>query len=445
MSGASDAAGRTAANGATTNVIGSARRSSPYAAAFAVAGIAALIALPFVFPQGFALSLMCQMGIATIFALSYNMLLGQTGLLSFGHAVYFGLGAFCAIHAMRWAGNAGIGGAWLVMLLPLVGALGGLAAGLILGGVTTRRAGTIFAMISLGVGEMVSAIAPMFPALFGGEAGISANRVFGEPLAGITFGSQRQVYYLIVAWAFVAALGMRALNATPLGRMANAVRDNPERAQFVGYNPQRVRFMMLTLSGVFAGIAGGLSAVNYEIVTGETLGAHTSALVLLMAFIGGTGQFYGPIIGAVLVTFLQTALSQYTHAWLFYFGLFFLFMVLEAPGGIASLIRLHREPWRMSLLRWIWPQYAALVIPVALTLAGLIGVVELVYRIAGGVDAGETSWKLFGVPIDASSWKPWLISFALLVIGGWLLRKAWSGVVWQWKMVLLATTRGDRQ
>jgi branched-chain amino acid transport system permease protein len=410
---------------------------------FATFAGAALIALPFIFPQGFALSLMCQMGIATIFALSYNMLLGQTGLLSFGHAVYFGLGAFCAIHAMKAAGAAGFGGAWVIVALPAVGALGGLAAGLILGGVTTRRAGTIFAMISLGVGEMVASIAPMLPALFGGEAGISANRVFGSSLAGITFGSQRQVYYLILGWALLASVTMHALTKTPLGRMANAVRDNAERAQFVGYHPQRVRFMMLTLSGCFAGVAGGLSAINYEIVTAETLGAQTSALVLLMAFIGGTGQFYGPIIGAVLVTFLQTALSQYTHAWLFYFGLFFLFMVLEAPGGIASLIRLHREPWRMSLLRWIWPQYAALVLPVALTLAGLIGIVELVYRIAGGVDAGETSWRLLGIAIDAKAVGPWAVATLLLVGGGLLLRRTWESVATQWKRVLLATTRGD--
>jgi branched-chain amino acid transport system permease protein len=164
-----------------------------------------------------------------------------------------------------------------------------------------------------------------------------------------------------------------------------------------------------------------------------------------MAFIGGTGQFYGPVIGAVLVTFLQTALSQYTHAWLFYFGLFFLFMVLNAPGGIASLVRLHREPVRLGLMRWIWPQYAAASIPVLLTLAGLIGVVELVYRIAGGVDAGETGWKLFGHAIDARQWLPWAIAFALVAGGGWLLRRTWDGVVWQWKMVLLATSRGERE
>ncbi len=158
---------------------------------------------------------MCQMGIATIFALSYNMLLGQTGLLSFGHAVYFGLGAFCAMHALRWAARRA---AARHRALPLVGGLGGLIAGVVLGAITTRRAGTIFAMISLGVGEMVASVAPMFPALFGGEAGLNANRVFGAPLFGITFGPQRQVYYLIVAWALLAAWGACTRSrSTPLG------------------------------------------------------------------------------------------------------------------------------------------------------------------------------------------------------------------------------------
>jgi branched-chain amino acid transport system permease protein len=284
----------------------------------------------------------------------------------------------------------------------------------------------------------------MFPALFGGEAGLNANRVFGAPLLGITFGSQRQVYYLIIAWALIAGAAMYALTRTPLGRMANAVRDNPERVQFVGYNPQMVRFMMLALSGFFAGIAGGLNAINYEIVTAETLGAHTSALVLLMAFIGGIGHFYGPIIGAVLVTLLQTALSQYTHAWLFYFGLFFLFMVVRAPGGIASLVKLHQEPLKQGLMRWIWPQYGFAAIPVLLSIVGLIGVVELLYRTAGGVETGETTWKLFGRVIEAATWQPWLIAIGVLVLGLWLLHRSWQGVITQWKRVLVATGRGER-
>ncbi|MFP5340869.1 MAG: branched-chain amino acid ABC transporter permease [Gammaproteobacteria bacterium] len=222
-------------------------------------------ALPFVFTQSFALSMLSQMGIAIIFALSYNMLMGQAGLLSFGHAVYFGLGAFCCAHALNMVGA---GKFWFpVTLMPLVGGLAGLFFGLIFGFVTTRRAGTPFAMISLGIAEMVAASALMFTTFFGGEGGISTDRTAGGAVMGISYGPQVQVYYLIAGWCFVCIIAMFALTQTPLGRMANAVRDNPERAKFVGYNPTRVRWLMLSLAGFFAGIGGGLAAINYEIVT----------------------------------------------------------------------------------------------------------------------------------------------------------------------------------
>lgn len=305
-------------------------RWMPWAAALVLA-----LVLPLVFRTGFALSLLCQMAIMVVFALSYNMLLGQTGLLSFGHAVYFGIGAFGTIHALNVLAPLGVP----VTLLPLAGGLAGLAAGLVLGYVTTRRAGTAFAMISLGVGEMVAASALMFPAIFGGEGGVSGNRVTGPGWFGITYGSQTEVYYLIAAWTLLSALAMYAITFTPLGRLANAVRDNAERAAFLGCDPAAVRYRMVALAGCFAGVAGGLSALNYEIVTGESLNAYTSGLVLLAVFVGGTGYFHGPVLGAALVTLLQLGLSGITQSWLLYFGLFFLVMVLFAPEGIASLLR----------------------------------------------------------------------------------------------------------
>jgi len=208
--------------------------------------LAVAFALPLVFKSGFLVSLLCQMGIMVVFALSYNMLLGQTGLLSFGHAVYYGLGAFITMHALNLIGKAG--SPLVTALLPLAGGLAGLAAGVVLGYVTTKKAGTTFAMISLGIGELVAACALMFPGFFGGEGGVSGNRVVGKStLFGMTWGPQVEMYGLIVAWAFVAVAAMYALTQTPLGRMANAVRDNPERAEFVGYDTQRVRYLMLIL------------------------------------------------------------------------------------------------------------------------------------------------------------------------------------------------------
>ena len=407
-------------------------------------GLAVAIALPLVFKSGFMLSLLCQMGIMVVFALSYNMLLGQTGLLSFGHAVYYGLGAFITMHALNLIGKNG--SPLVVALLPLVGGLAGMLAGVVLGYVTTKKAGTTFAMISLGIGELVAACALMFPGFFGGEGGVSGNRVIGkETIFGFTWGPQVEMYGLIVVWAFLATVAMFALTQTPLGRMANAVRDNPERAEFVGYDTQRVRYLMLILSGLFAGIAGGLTALNYEIVTAETLNAHTSGVVLLMTFVGGIGFFYGPIIGAILITVMQIVIGGMTHAWLLYFGLFFLFMVLMAPGGIASVIAVQRNLWAAGLLRRMVPHYLAVALPVLILMAGLVGLVELSYALLAGegVGAGDTATRVMKMDLHLNTAGPWLAAIGAAALGLALTR--WiggrAGVAWN---AALSTLHGDK-
>jgi branched-chain amino acid transport system permease protein len=271
----------------------------------------------------------------------YNMLLGQSGMLSFGHAVYSGSARSSrSMHAGDRRGTF----LWPVALLPLIGGLAGAFFGVVFGYLTTKKAGTPFAMITLGIGEMVFAAALMFPGFFGGEGGITADRTAGPPLAGIPgldFGPQIQVYYLIAAWCYVCIVAMFALTATPLGRIANAVRDNPERAEFIGYNTQRVRWFMLILSSFFAGIAGGLSALNFEIVSAENVSTVRSGGVLLAAFIGGAAFFFGPILGAIVFIFFAVALSEYTNAWQLYLGIFFVLLVMYAPGGLASLVMMN--------------------------------------------------------------------------------------------------------
>lgn len=395
--------------------------------------IVLLVVLPMVFHQGFALSLMSQMGIATIFALSYNMLLGQTGMLSFGHAVYFGLGAYASVHLLNFIAHDAL--AIPVPLLPLLGGLVGALFGVIFGYVTTQRSGTPFAMISLGIGELVAACSLMYPGFFGGEGGIAANRTVGTHFFGLTFGPQRQVCYLIFAWLLISAALMLFISRTPLGRMANAVRDNPERVQFVGYNPQRIRYLVLILASFFAGIAGGLNAINYELVNSDAVGAQTSGSVLLMTFIGGMGNFVGPVIGAVLVTYLQVALSGYTKAWLLYFGLVFLVMVLYAPDGIAGLIARHQPLWRAGRLGRILPAYAAASVPLAAALAGLIVLVELIYKVES--HTGEaTDMRVFGIAFDSVSPLPWIVGAVLLLGGGALLLRAARQVGERWDAAL---------
>lgn len=390
-----------------------------------------LIVVPLIFNKSYALSLLSQMGIMTLFALSYNMLLGQTGLLSFGHAAYYGLGAFATIHALN-AVKAG----WAipVSLLPAVGGLGGLLFGLLMGYVTTRRAGTTFAMITLGIGELVASLSLMLPLIFGGEAGISGNRVVGAKPFGISFGPQIQMYYLIASWVFVGVLAMYALTQTPLGRMANAVRDNPERAQFVGYDPQTVRYQMVVLAGFFAGLAGGLAALTYEIVTAESLGGNTSATVLLATYVGGIGFFFGPIIGAVLITLLQTAMGGVTQAWPFYFGTFFLIIVLYAPGGIASLVMLHKRLWETGQIGRMVPIYARMSIPTLLGFAGTVMLVEMGYHLSETADASEPM-NLLGVQVVPGSLMPWMVGVVLLLAAFFLWRWSWNAAAPRWKAV----------
>ncbi|NSX04753.1 branched-chain amino acid ABC transporter permease [Cupriavidus gilardii] len=373
-----------------------------------------MLVLPLIFTGGFAITLMSQMGIMIVFALSYNMLLGQTGMLSFGHAVYSGLGAFIAVHVLNMVGA---GTVWLpVSLLPLVGGLAGAFFGVIFGYVTTKKSGTTFAMITLGIGEMVFASSLMFPEFFGGEGGISTNRVVGEPFLGITFGPGRQVYYLIAIWCLLSMAAMYAWTQTPLGRIANAVRDNPERAEFIGYNTQRVRYLVLILSAFFAGISGALAAINFEIVSAENVSAVRSGGVLLAAFIGGAGFFFGPVIGAVVFVLFAVALSDLTKAWLLYLGLFFVLMVMFVPGGLASLLMMQLPLVARGKFRQMLPSYGLCALAGVVLLAAIILTVELVYKVQ--VDsANGTAMTLFGIGFDAGTLAPWGVAAALWLAG----------------------------
>ena len=392
-----------------------------------------LLVAPLFFNQGFALTLMCQIGTIMIFSLSFNMLLGQSGMLSFGHAVYSGLGAYFAIHMLNLIGKG-----WLfpVSLLPLVGGLAGAFFGVLFGYVTTKKSGTPFAMITLGIGELVFAMSLMFPGFFGGEGGVSSNRIVGEPLFGfINFGPQIQVYYLVAVWLFICTAAMYAFTHTPLGRIANAVRDNPERVEFIGYETQRVRYLVLIISGFFAGVAGGLGAINFEIVSSENVSAIRSGAVLLFTFIGGVPFFFGPMIGAVIFGFFIVVLATITKAWLLYLGLFFVLMVMYAPGGIATLIMMQFPIIRAGRFKEIFPSYCLATGAGLTLLAALVFAVEMIYHLS--LEAADgTSKAFFGMQVDVASAPPWLVVAVLTVTGGVLLRFAMRGISTHWDRIM---------
>jgi len=400
-----------------------------------VAAAVALLLLPKIFGSGSALTTFSLIGISIIFSLSYNILLGQTGMLSFGHAVYYGLGGFLVIHAINIisANKLPIP----LPVVPLIGGLTGLFFAALLGWVSTQRSGTAFAMISLGVAELVASSALILRTFFGGEAGISANRTKLMRLFDWNFGPQIQIYYLVAAWTLLAVVAMYALTRTPLGRMCNAVRDNPERVQFVGYDPHVVRYLAFCFAGFFAGIAGALAAINFEIANSAYLGAIQSGTVLFSTYIGGVGFFIGPIIGAIFVTALSLSLSDLTSVWQLYFGLFFIAVVTFAPGGITGLLMMHRPLLKGGTLGKVLPFYLIALIPTLAMVAGLVLAIETV--IHHTVNPGDDpNIRAFGINFNASSPVTWIVALFLIVAGFVVARKTWSWLARAWDDALTA-------
>ncbi|HEA66539.1 MAG TPA: branched-chain amino acid ABC transporter permease [Desulfobacterales bacterium] len=400
-----------------------------------LAGVAILV-LPLVFSSGFSISLMGLMGIMIIFALAYNMLLGQGGMLSFGHAVYYGLGGYFTIHFLQQMESGSIG-YFPISLLPLFGGLVGLFFGVLIGFVSTRRAGTIFALISLGFVEMMTALTFVMITFFNGEEGIQGNRFIGPEPFGITFGPDIQVYYLIGAWCLIAMIAMYAITKTPFGRMSNAVRDNPERAQFIGYNTQRVRWLAFSLSSFFAGLAGALFALHFEHVGFEAAGLALSGDILFMTFFGGMGHFLGPIVGAILFTFLNGVLSDFSLAWHLYLGVIFVLTVMLAPTGIAGLILRHEPVWKTDyrLLGKMALPYLNALVALLITAGGIIALTEMLYFASDDYSLG-TITRIYGIKVELAGFLSWLSFGIIALIGTGLCKVTFPIVTRNWNDVM---------
>ena len=389
----------------------------------------ALMLMPFIFTSSSALTIMNQMWITVIFALAYNMLLGQGGMLSFGHAVYAGVGGFACMHIMN---ASDFFASFPLPVLPVFGGIFGAGLAMIVGSFSTRSAGTVFAMISLGVGELIAASSVIIVAFFGGEEGISGDRTYAMPFFGNEFLQQINVYYLTSFWVLLSAALMYLWSRTPVGRMANAVRDNPERAEFLGYSARWVRYYSFVASGFFAGIAGGLFAINYEIVTEENLNTASSGVILLVTFLGGVGFFFGPIIGAIVFTLVQTVLSLQTELWAFYAGSLFLATVMFFPGGLAGLLMMHGPVFKLGKAKLLIEPYFKTLLPAAIGILGLCALVEMTFHFRHATK-GDNEMTLFWTTFDSHTVLPWLIALAVTAVGLAIakrtapaLKEAWS-------------------
>ena len=402
----------------------------PFSTWIIIAAIAA--ALPLIFESSFALTLMSKMGVLIIFTVAYNMLLGQGGMLSFGHAIYFGLAGYASIHILNGIGEETLP-YFPTVLFPLIGAIVGLFFGSIVGYVSTRRAGTAFAMISLGFCEMVTAMTLIFVIFFNGEDGIQTDRMVGPEPFGVSFGPQIEVYYLILFWVLLTVALMYIITKTPFGRMSNAVRDNPERAAFIGSSVRRVRWQAFALSSMFAGAAGSLHALNFEHIGFESVSVVQSGAVLFMAFIGGAGHFLGPIIGAIGLTYLDSTLADITEAWLLYLGLTFSGIVMFAPGGLAGLIVMHGPIARTNknLLTSLIKPYLFAIGSIITVLIGLIGIIEMLY-FRSLISKGEGEVIIFWTEFNANGMMSWLLFVVLILLGIFLSKRTFPMAKESW-------------
>lgn len=415
------------------------RLSRPFLLALVAFGLLAVLPL---FVSGNLLNAAIKMMIAALFALAFTLAMGQAGMLSFGHAAYYGLGAFAALHLMRAAEQQLF--FFPTPLVPLGGAVAGFTFGLIFGWFATQRAGVYFAMVTLALAELLFTISPTLSTIFGDESGISTIRGASW---GFSFGPDSHVYYLTLAWVTIAAWCMWAFTRTPLGRLALALRENEHRVRFLGFNTHVARTLIFALSCLFTGVAGSLLAIANEASNYTIFSAQASANVVLQTFIGGAGTFFGPALGAAVMTFFARVTSDLTRSWLLYQGLVFVMIMLFVPTGLGGLVALHAQKVKAGGWRRLVGPYAIAAVAGSLLIAGLVFTVESVHvvltdgylaarKAAGGA---WVAYKLFGTTWVPSAPITWGLPIALFVAGGVLLPIARRLTMRAWK---LATT-GD--
>ncbi|WP_226552889.1 branched-chain amino acid ABC transporter permease [Celeribacter naphthalenivorans] len=387
-----------------------------YAPLLLLVTVAVLIALPWLV-SGSMLNAAVQMLIAALFAMAFGLLCGQAGMLSFGHAAYFGVGAFAAVHAMNAFGGEGL---LPTPLLPLVGGATGLVSGLLAGYFSTKRTGVYFAMITLALAELLHALAPHLKTVFGGEAGVSSFRM---PAWGIGFGSLNDVYFLTLVWTLLCIGLLYLFSKTPLGRLALGLRENAHRLRFLGYNTHALGTLIFAISAMFAGIAGALQSMNIEAANYVVLESHISTAVVLNSFIGGVRVFLGPAIGGAVMTFFGHVTSDLTRVWLLYQGIIFVLVMMFLPRGlVGELVERIRNPSGEGLARTLSTLLARLV-SLAIAAFGAVFLIEFLQRFlspeyrAGVTDGNWPDIALFSYDWAPLSVLPWAFGLGLFGIG----------------------------
>jgi branched-chain amino acid transport system permease protein len=280
------------------------------------------------------LNMLNEIIIFALYAVSYNLLLGYAGLLSFGHAMFFGVGAFAVAVGLIHIPGISLGGAILLAVLATT------LVGFVTGGLLLRHKGAYFALLTLAFNSLFYAVATKWHKITGGDDGLSITRpdlhlgLFSVKMANLT-----HFYYLTLAIIGSAIVFCWLFTRTAMGHTVVLMRENEERMKFLGYDTNISRLILFTFTGAVAGLAGAFYTLHFQFVSQTAISVDMTTTVLLMTFVGGTGTFWGPIIGAFVYIILQNYLSDITDRWPLFMGLLFVGMVLVVPGGLSQIVQ----------------------------------------------------------------------------------------------------------
>ncbi len=295
-----------------------------------VAVVAILIALPWLLAR-YQLSILNDLLIYGLLALSLDLIMGYTGMVSFGHAAYFGLGAYASALILL---NGG-------MPLPLAVVAGGGVAAIVawpVGYLSTRATGIYFAMLTLAFAQLLYTLAYKWRAVTGGSDGIAGVPRTALWWDGPSLAMPRPFYFFVLATFLLSFVLCRALVRSPFGRALEAIRENERKFATLGRDPTRFKVIVFVIAAFFAGIAGALFAPFRGFASPEAMFWVASGQALMMVIVGGIGTLVGPVLGAVIFILVEEILSSYTEHWMLLTGLIFVAMVIFLPGGLVGAV-----------------------------------------------------------------------------------------------------------
>jgi branched-chain amino acid transport system permease protein len=303
--------------------------------------IAALLAIGIVMPffiKKYHLNMLTEIILFALYAVSYNLLLGYAGLLSFGHAMFFGMGAFTvAVSLIHIPGLSMWNAVLMAVMMTTV-------VGFITGSFLLRHKGAYFALLTLAFNSLFYAVATKWHKITGGDDGLSITRPdLHLGFATIKMAALTNFYYVTLVVIGAAIVFCWYFTKTAMGQTVLLMRENEERMKFLGYDTNISRLILFTFTGALAGLAGAFYTLHFQFVSQSAISVDMTTTVLLMTFVGGTGTFWGPILGAFVYIIVQNYLSDITDRWPLFMGLIFILMVLLIPGGLSQIIHSIRS------------------------------------------------------------------------------------------------------